>query len=176
MALSIGFRIFSLLPSCYSSYGALNFYPGGTFAHCSCQPSLDAHFTGRIQWRLRFVHGETKQEPRTLPVFSLGDLGDILSLWDTPRSAPPSAFHFPSRRWSSHCTTSRRWSVRVSRNADRYMCSKVPGVVSLPSSGAETAAKAGSNGRMNYLSSTSRTQTNTPQLSWRVPMRTTSGH
>ncbi len=42
MALSIGFRIFSLLPSCYSSYGALNFYPGGTFTHCSCQPSLDA--------------------------------------------------------------------------------------------------------------------------------------
>src|ERR1039457_4328084 len=48
MALSIGFRIFSFLPSCYSSYGALNFYPGGTFTHCSCQPSLDAHFTGVI--------------------------------------------------------------------------------------------------------------------------------
>src|ERR1035438_40414 len=45
MALSIGFRIFSLLPSCYSSYGALNFYPGGTFTHCSCQPSLDAHLS-----------------------------------------------------------------------------------------------------------------------------------
>ena len=43
MALSIGFRIFSFLPSCYSSYGALNSYPGGTFTHCSCQPSLDAH-------------------------------------------------------------------------------------------------------------------------------------
>ncbi len=38
MALSIGFRIFSFLPSCYSSYGALNFYPGGTDSHCSCQP------------------------------------------------------------------------------------------------------------------------------------------
>src|ERR1700690_2530905 len=37
-----------ILPSCYSSYGALNFYPGGTFTHCSCQPSLDAHFAGRI--------------------------------------------------------------------------------------------------------------------------------
>src|ERR1019366_8737775 len=37
-----------ILPSCYSSYGALNFYPGGTFTHCSCQPSLDAHFSGRI--------------------------------------------------------------------------------------------------------------------------------
>src|ERR1039457_6650439 len=48
MALSIGFRIFSFLPSCYSSYGALNFYPGGTFTHCSCQPSLDAHFSFRI--------------------------------------------------------------------------------------------------------------------------------
>src|SRR5271165_2249879 len=47
MALSIGFRIFSFLPSCYSSYGALNFYPGGTFTHCSCQPSLDAHFSGK---------------------------------------------------------------------------------------------------------------------------------
>jgi hypothetical protein len=43
MALSIGFRIFSFLPSCYSSYGVLNFYPDGTFTHCSCQPSLDAH-------------------------------------------------------------------------------------------------------------------------------------
>src|ERR1019366_2201415 len=49
MALSIGFRIFSLLPSCYSSYGALNFYPGGTFTHCSCQPSLDAHLRGVIR-------------------------------------------------------------------------------------------------------------------------------
>src|SRR5579862_2589292 len=48
MALSIGFRIFSFLPSCYSSYGALNFYPGGTFTHSSCQPSLNAHFSDRI--------------------------------------------------------------------------------------------------------------------------------
>ena len=24
------------------------FYPGGTFTHCSCQPSLDAHFRGVI--------------------------------------------------------------------------------------------------------------------------------
>src|SRR5262249_16747010 len=46
MALSIGFRIISLLPSCYSSYGALDSYPGGTLTHCSCQPSLDAHFSG----------------------------------------------------------------------------------------------------------------------------------
>jgi len=29
MALSIGFRIFSLRPSCYSSYGALTFTPVG---------------------------------------------------------------------------------------------------------------------------------------------------
>jgi hypothetical protein len=35
----------SQFPSCYSSYGALNFYPGGTDSHCSCQPSLDAHLT-----------------------------------------------------------------------------------------------------------------------------------
>src|SRR5664279_3829599 len=39
-----------ILPSCYSSYGALNFYPGGTFTHCSCQPSLDAHLPGLILW------------------------------------------------------------------------------------------------------------------------------
>ena len=38
-----------ILPSCYSSYGALNFYPGGTFTHCSYQPSLDAHFSVRIR-------------------------------------------------------------------------------------------------------------------------------
>ena len=24
----------------------LDFYPGGTFTHCSCQPSLDAHIIG----------------------------------------------------------------------------------------------------------------------------------
>src|SRR5215831_1799408 len=45
MALSIGFRIISFLPSCYSSYGALDSYPGGTLTHCSCQPSLDAHLS-----------------------------------------------------------------------------------------------------------------------------------
>src|SRR5664280_1222936 len=49
MALSIGFRIFSFLPSCYSSYGVLNFYPDGTFTHCSCQPSLDAHLSFLIR-------------------------------------------------------------------------------------------------------------------------------
>ena len=26
----------------------LDFYPGGTLTHCSCQPSLDAHFSGQI--------------------------------------------------------------------------------------------------------------------------------
>jgi hypothetical protein len=52
MALSIGFRIFSFRPSCYSSYGASNFYPGGTFTHCSCQPSLDAHLSFLIAWKL----------------------------------------------------------------------------------------------------------------------------
>src|ERR1039457_5834368 len=39
-----------ILPSCYSSYGALNFYPGGTIPHCSCQPSLDAHLSLPIGW------------------------------------------------------------------------------------------------------------------------------
>ena len=34
----------SFLPSCYSSYGALDSCPGGTLTHCSCQPLLDAHF------------------------------------------------------------------------------------------------------------------------------------
>ena len=28
----------------------LNFYPGGTLTHCSCQPSLDAHFSVLIPW------------------------------------------------------------------------------------------------------------------------------
>src|ERR1022692_456757 len=58
MALSIGFRIFSFLPSCYLSYGALNFYPGGTFTHCSCQPSLDAHFAGLISRMVVFSRGK----------------------------------------------------------------------------------------------------------------------
>jgi hypothetical protein len=31
---------------------AIRDYTDGTFTHCSCQPSLDAHFTGLIsQWR-----------------------------------------------------------------------------------------------------------------------------
>ena len=33
MALSIGFRSFSFLPSCYSSYGALTFTPVGLTSH-----------------------------------------------------------------------------------------------------------------------------------------------
>jgi hypothetical protein len=27
----------------------LDFYPGGTLTHCSCQPSLDAHFALQIK-------------------------------------------------------------------------------------------------------------------------------
>ena len=42
--IEIGFRIFSFLPSCYSSYEALDSCPGGTLTHWLCQPSLDAHF------------------------------------------------------------------------------------------------------------------------------------
>src|SRR5215470_3196296 len=60
MALSIGFRIISFLPSCYSSYGVLDSYPGGTLTHCSCQPSLDAHFPLLIlqpSWDTRPVSG-----------------------------------------------------------------------------------------------------------------------
>src|ERR1700761_6438437 len=44
MALSIGSRIFSFLPSCYSRYWALTLTQVGLTSHCSCQPSLDAHF------------------------------------------------------------------------------------------------------------------------------------
>src|SRR5215472_6605517 len=61
MALSIGFRIISFLPSCYSSYGALDSYPGGTLTHCSCQPSLDAHFSGLIRPIVRIAD-------RTFPI------------------------------------------------------------------------------------------------------------
>jgi hypothetical protein len=49
MALSIGITILCFLLSCYSSYVALNSYPDGTLTHCSCQPSLDAHFPVLIQ-------------------------------------------------------------------------------------------------------------------------------
>ena len=68
MALSIGFRIFSFLPSCYSSYGASNFYPGGTFTHCSCQPSLDAHLSFLIRaatWSSTRVLRGCVYEPET---------------------------------------------------------------------------------------------------------------
>src|ERR1017187_3997658 len=42
MALSIGFRTGSFLPALLFKLRGLDFYPGGTFTHCSCQPSLDA--------------------------------------------------------------------------------------------------------------------------------------
>jgi hypothetical protein len=60
MALSIGFRIFRALSSCYSSYGALTFCPGGTFTHCSCQPSLDAHFPIPI-WQIHIQSTSCQQ-------------------------------------------------------------------------------------------------------------------
>src|ERR1035441_4060643 len=51
-----------LAPFLPPSYGVLNFYPDGTFTHCSCQPSLDAH--------LSFLIGPDFLEtpsPRSLP-------------------------------------------------------------------------------------------------------------
>jgi hypothetical protein len=35
----------------------LDSYPGGTFTHCSCQPSLDAHFAVLTNARSRLVAG-----------------------------------------------------------------------------------------------------------------------
>jgi hypothetical protein len=56
--------------SCYSSYGALNFYPGGTSTHCSYQPSLDAHFSGVISHKS--VSGECAvTEPLRLSLSAL---------------------------------------------------------------------------------------------------------
>src|SRR5665213_101149 len=49
MALSIGFRTGSFLPALLFKLRDLDFYPGGTFTHCSCQPSLDAHLSIQIQ-------------------------------------------------------------------------------------------------------------------------------
>jgi hypothetical protein len=49
MVSSIGFRMFSFLPSCYSSYGAWTLAPVGlsptVHAAFLCQPSLDAHIS-----------------------------------------------------------------------------------------------------------------------------------
>src|ERR1700733_7284170 len=59
MALSIGITILCFLLSCYSSYVALNSYPDGTLTHCSCQPSLDAHFPVLIQ--PDFLEGRSRQ-------------------------------------------------------------------------------------------------------------------
>src|ERR1035437_1888981 len=53
MALSIGFRTGSFLPALLFKLRGLDFYPGGTFTHCSCQPSLDAHLPVLIRW-MRF--------------------------------------------------------------------------------------------------------------------------
>ena len=72
----IGFRILSFLPSCYSSYGALDFYPGGTLTHCSCQPSLDAHFSFLIRG-IRFLSLTSSQFNRQLDPF-----GDVKALQD----------------------------------------------------------------------------------------------
>ena len=48
MPLSIGFRIVSFLPSCYSCYGALDSYPGGVLTYW-----LTPAFTGRTLSALR---------------------------------------------------------------------------------------------------------------------------
>jgi hypothetical protein len=45
MASSIGFRMESFLPTLLFKLRGLDSYPGGTFTHCSCQPSLDAHLS-----------------------------------------------------------------------------------------------------------------------------------
>jgi hypothetical protein len=39
----------SFLPTLLFKLRGLDSYPGGTFTHCSCQPSLDAHFSLLIQ-------------------------------------------------------------------------------------------------------------------------------
>ena len=40
----------------------LDFYPGGTFTHCSCQPSLDAHSSCTVP-----VHSRERVERRSVP-------------------------------------------------------------------------------------------------------------
>jgi hypothetical protein len=44
----------------------LNFYPGGTFTHCSCQPSLDAHFT-----RIKEIPDAARPKEELLPPWAL---------------------------------------------------------------------------------------------------------
>jgi len=39
----------SFLPTLLFKLRGLDSYPGGTFTHCSCQPSLDAHLSLLIQ-------------------------------------------------------------------------------------------------------------------------------
>src|SRR5215472_11835803 len=78
MALSMGFKNISFPPSCHSSYGVLDFYPGGTLTHCSCQPSLDAHLSGVI-WPNPL---ECRIWPRTVSLFEgLLSTADIAGLW-----------------------------------------------------------------------------------------------
>jgi len=36
----------------------LDSYPGGTFTHCSCQPSLDAHLCGVDRFGIGASHGD----------------------------------------------------------------------------------------------------------------------
>lgn len=53
MASSIGFRMESFLPTLLFKLRGLDSYPGGTFTHCSCQPSLDAHLPVQISLLVR---------------------------------------------------------------------------------------------------------------------------
>src|ERR1700678_1340566 len=105
MALSIGFRILSLLPSCYSSYGVLNSYPDGTFTHCSCQPSLDAHLPGPIL-------PPPVDSPSGRPHAQRLRENNALKIVASPR--PVFQCSGRRRRSSSiQLTTTTRWSARI---------------------------------------------------------------
>ena len=43
----------SFLPTLLFKLRGLDSYPGGTFTHCSCQPSLDAHLPVQISLLVR---------------------------------------------------------------------------------------------------------------------------
>ena len=88
MASSIGFRMESFLPTLLFKLRGLDSYPGGTFTHCSCQPSLDAHFSFPIhsqRCRSQVINGRKGISRYLLPLSPWPTSG-----WPTNREAPLS--------------------------------------------------------------------------------------
>jgi hypothetical protein len=114
MASSIGFRNLSFLPSLLFKLRGLNFYPGGSLTHCSCQPSLDAHFSLLIE-RNGCVR-ERAACPYGLPNSRKALFSSTESTFETVRHPGTARDNQSEGRMSGDCTQ----APRCSPNWPRY--------------------------------------------------------